>query len=115
MPGSVPAIAHYQLPKTARICDLDDISQLRALKLRPSDVVTRDYVVSRRWALAIFKEKHWIGARWWSFYDPKWSSIGLWNSRELRLLDVEQLRIDTPAFREAARTIARPVRTRASQ
>src|SRR5262249_406634 len=71
MPGSVQALASYELPKTARICNLDDTAQLLALRLRPSDVVTRDYVVSRAWALAIFRRKKWAGVCWWSYYDPR--------------------------------------------
>lgn len=115
MPGSVQAVARYELAEPERICDLDNVAQLRDLKLRPSDIVTRDYSVSRAWALEIFRKKKWIGVRWWSYYDPRWSSFGLWDVRKLKLQEVAPLRIDSPALREAAITIARTIRTRVSQ
>jgi hypothetical protein len=109
MPGSAMAIASYRLPDSAPVCNLDDPLQLRELGLRPSDVVSRDYARTRAWAFRIYQERRWIGVRWWSYYDPQWSSIGLWDTRQLVLEDVRGLRLDDAALIEAARIVARRI------
>jgi hypothetical protein len=111
LPGSVRALARYRLADKARICDLDDPRRLRALSLRPSDVVSRDYARTRGWARRIYESGAWAGVRWWSYYDPRWASFGLWDRRRLTLAGVEPVGIDDPAFVEAARTIVRRIVT----
>jgi hypothetical protein len=112
LPGSSRAIGHYRLPDAVRTCDLDDPVQLGALGLRPSDVVSRDYARTRAWARRIFADGGWAGIRWWSYYDPRWTSFGVWETGALSLVDVRVLRLDDGALAEAARTIARPIRGR---
>ena len=107
--GSVRALARYHVPDGAPICNLDDARQLVSLELRPSDVVTRDYTRSRACAKGIYLRREWIGVRWWSYYDPKWASIGLWDTRRVRLDEVERLDMDNPALIEASRTIVRRI------
>lgn len=107
--GSVRAIARYNLPDDAPLCDLDDPAQLQRLGMRPSDVVTRNYIRSRAWARKIYEQDAWIGVRWWSYYDPRWASIGLWERSRLALEDVEPLRLDHPAVIEASQTITRRI------
>jgi len=109
LPGSVRAMARYHLPHDSPVCDLDDPRQLLALGLRPSDVVSRDYARSRAWALRIHRQGTWVGVRWWSYYDPEWASLGLWNPERLRLKEVTPLKLDDPALAEAARTIVRRI------
>jgi hypothetical protein len=109
LPGSVRAIATYRLADDAPLCNLDDPKQLLRLGLRPTDVVSRDYGRSREWARRIFAQRQWAGVRWWSYYDPRWASIGLWESDRLTLEDVRPLRLDNPALVEASRTIARRI------
>ncbi|HXB73156.1 MAG TPA: RES domain-containing protein [Candidatus Acidoferrales bacterium] len=109
LPGSVRAIARYHLPDDSRVCDLDDPRQLLALGLRPSDVVSRDYARSRSWARRIHSQGTWIGVRWWSYYDPEWASLALWNLERLRLKDVTPLKLDDPALAQAARAIVRRI------
>jgi hypothetical protein len=112
LPGSVRALASYRLPDDAEICNLDDPHQLSELNLRPSDVVSRDYLRTRAWALQIYTQRRWIGARWWSYYAPQWSSIGLWDIRPLTVNDVRILHLDDAAMVEAGRTILRRIVTR---
>jgi hypothetical protein len=112
LPGSSRGIARYGLAETARICDLDDPGQLAALGLRPSDIVSRDYARTRDWARRIYQGGDWSGVRWWSYYDPRWASVGLWRVDGLRLLEARVLRLDDGAVMEAARTIARRIVTR---
>jgi hypothetical protein len=109
LPGSAQAIASYALPEDAPICNLDDPHQLSKLTLRPSDVVSRDYTRTRGWALRIYQEQRWIGARWWSYYDPQWFSIGLWDITALILKDVHLLDLEDTALVEASRTILRRI------
>ena len=115
MPGSFRAIATYLLPEEAKICNLDDASQLIELGLRPSDVVTRDYERSRCWARRIWESSQWTGVRWWSFYDSKWASYGLWNTALLKVQAVRELRLDDEHLIDASRVISRPVRVRSRE
>jgi hypothetical protein len=109
LPGSVRALAHYNLASRTPLCDLDDPAQLLALNLRPSDVVSRDYRRCRQWALQIHEQKRWAGIRWWSYYDPSWSSLGLWDKRRIKLKSVTPLMLKHPAIIEASRMIVRRI------
>ena len=109
LPGSWRALASFTLDSDAPLCNLDDAAQLTELGLRPSDVLTRDYSRSRAWALRIYRKSRWAGIRWWSYYDPDWSSFGLWDTARMTLDEVLPLAISDAAVLRAARAIARPV------
>jgi hypothetical protein len=111
LPGSVRGMARFQLPDDVPICNLDDPVLLQTLGLRPSDVVSRDYTRSREWARRIYEQGRWFGARWSSYYDSQWASVGMWNISRLELEDVVILRLDDPALLDASRTIARRIVT----
>jgi hypothetical protein len=102
-------LARFHFPDDAPVCNLDDPALLTTLRLRPSDIVSRDYARSRAWARKIYEQGKWVGARWWSYYESRWASFGLWNISRLRLDDVRLLRLDDPALLETARTIARRI------
>ncbi len=102
------ALATYELPDRASVLDLDDPEALQRLGLRPSDVVTRDRDVTQRWALMAYRERRWTGVRWWSYYDPRWYSYGLWDRRHLAVIGVERLSLEHPAVVEAASVLHRP-------
>jgi len=108
LPGARRALATYEA-KRLSVLDLDDARVLLVRKLRPSDVVTRDRERTRRWSLAIFRERKWDGARWWSFRDPDRGAYGLWSSYPLSVLDVTPLDVDHPTVTAAARLLARPI------
>jgi hypothetical protein len=108
-PGSVRAIARYRLSDDARICNLDDAAQLWKLGLRPSEVVSRDYARTREWARRIYERGEWIGVRWWSYYEPQWASMGLWDVAGLSVEEVRTLALDDPAVIEASRRIVRRI------
>ena len=76
------------------MCDLDDPGQLQALGLPPSEVVSRDYGRIRAWARRIHREGVWAGVRWWSYYAPAWSSVGLWDTAGLEVEEVRGLALD---------------------
>lgn len=107
LPGSVQAIATFDLDLSIAICDLDDASRLVALGLRPSQVVTRDRQVTQPWALAIFQLQSFGGIRWWSYHDPRWGSHGIWATSNLELRNVEPLNLDHDALVEAAAVLNR--------
>jgi hypothetical protein len=109
MPGSARALATYEMSADLRLCDLDDAGRLVSLRLRPSEIVTRDYSKTRAWARTIYDQHTWAGIRWWSFYDSQWGSVGLWDIAGLRLRDVRVLRLDDPDLLTASRTIVRRV------
>lgn len=67
LPGSVRAIARYYLPDDLPVCNLDDPDRLSELRLRPSEIVSRDYARARVWARKIYEQGTWIGSRWWSY------------------------------------------------
>jgi hypothetical protein len=110
LPGSARAIATYRLANDTPLCDLDDPTELSSLGLRPSDVVSRNYGRTRAWARRIYEQRLWAGIRWWSYYDPRWVSAGLWDLSRLALEDVRLLRLNDPALVEASRTIVRRIR-----
>jgi hypothetical protein len=102
------ALATYELPDRAVICDLDSAGRLLAYDLRPSDVVARERSVTQAWAARIHRSRKWIGIAWWSRYDSRWRSLALWNRKQLRLkLGPEVLALDHAAVREAAASLPR--------
>jgi hypothetical protein len=107
LPGCLRAMAQYRLAEGAPICNLDHPRQLMALRLPPSDIVSRDYHRTRAWAMRLFEQGRWAGVRWWSYYDPRWSSFGLWDTVRLVPADVTPLALDHPPLAEAARTVVR--------
>jgi hypothetical protein len=109
LPGSVRAIARYRIAEETSVCDLDDPARLVNLALRPSEVVSRDYAQTRAWALRIYQQNIWAGIRWWSYYNPAWSSIGLWDIKALIVEDIAPLRLDNPDLLEAGRSIVRRI------
>ncbi len=109
LPGSIRAVAHLRLDEGEPVCDLDDAAMLLDVSLRPSEVVSRDYSRTRRWAQSIFDRKTWVGVRWWSFYDSRWASFGIWDVRKLRLAEVQPVYAGHPAVEAAARIIARRI------
>ena len=109
LPGSSRAVARYRLADEAPVCNLDDPDQLRHIGIRPSEVVSRDYVRTRAWARRIYEQGKWIGVRWWSYYEPQWACIGLWDIRRLVLDEVRVLRLDDSDLMEASRAIVRRI------
>ena len=104
--GHVRALAEFQLDRE-RVCDLDDPHELVARGLRPSRIITPDRETTRSWARALYEERRFAGARWWSRYDSRWATVGLWKTSRLKLVRVERLHRAHPAVEEAAETLAR--------
>lgn len=109
--GTSLALATYELADDATIFDLDSIKALATLGIaRPSKIVTRSRKVTRAWARLIFERGKYIGARWWSNYDPDWTSLGLWDISDLTPIGrPEALVAEHPFVRSAAETIVRQI------
>ena len=105
--GFTRRLVSYDTREEVAVLDLDDASELVRLDLRPSQVVTREREVTQAWALRVFEEGRWGGVSWWSYYDARWSSVGLWANQGLRINAIETLTGDHPAVVEAAAVLLR--------
>ncbi|MBC5800662.1 MAG: RES family NAD+ phosphorylase [Candidatus Eremiobacteraeota bacterium] len=113
LPGSVQALATYEIDETKGaklLCDLDDATELVRRRLRPSTVISRDRAVSQAWARRLFMRSSWCGVSWWSYYDSRWRSIGLWEQATLTLVHVEPLTLQHPSILTAAPLLKRRLR-----
>lgn len=101
------ALARYELADNAPIFALDDVDALRTIGVRqPSRLITRDR--TQAWARTIYERYAYIGACWWSYYNPDWKAYGLWDISSLSLAGTpDALTIDSPAVVAAANAIAK--------
>jgi hypothetical protein len=107
--GSVLALA--ELTGSPRVLDLDDPAVLVAEGLRPSTVVSRDRAVTQAWARRIHDRGRHAGVSWWSYRDPQWSAIGLWDRSGLSLAGrPTPLTMEHPALLDAAAVLPRVLR-----
>ena len=109
--GNQLVLATYELPDEVPIIDLDSLEALAALGIeRPSRIATRDRKITQSWARMIFEVGKYVGARWWSFYNPDWTSVGLWNVLRLRVIGIpEALSAEHPLVQKTAREIVRQI------
>ena len=109
LPESRWVIANYTLKPESAIFDMDDAANLLKLKIRPSRVVTRDRAVTQSWALKVYKKKVSSGVSWWSFYNPDWSCVGLWDLSKLKVKEIEELTLENSWVEEASRATNTPI------
>lgn len=107
LPGSVQALATYECPDELSLLNLDDANALLEWGLRPSEVVTRDRAATRAWALRVYESRRFAGVRWWSYYNPDWGVMGIWDSARLDVVATERLEVDSGALGEARATLMR--------
>jgi len=106
--GRPYALAEFQLSDNTRICNLDNAARLLSYDLMPSDVVASDRSVTQAWAARIYGARKWSGISWWSRYESRWQSIGLWQRKGLRLhKSPEILSLDSAAVHEEATLLPR--------
>lgn len=111
-PGGIRlGLVAYELSDSAPIFDLDNVKALEALGVeRPSEVVIRNRKITQRWARRIFKLGAYIGARWWSYYNPAWTALGLWDVESLRFTGAaETLAAEHDLVTRTAREIVRQI------
>lgn len=109
--GTPLSLAAYELADEAPIFDLDSIKALASLGIkRPSEIISRDRKITQRWARRIFERGTYIGARWWSYYEPAWTSVGLWSTSGLHPDgNPEILSAEHSLVRKAAEAIVRQI------
>lgn len=108
-PGTLRALARYT--GEPAVLDLDDPYALQEWSLRPSSVVARDRASTQQWARAMYDTDQYAGVSWWSFYEPRWASFGLWDITGLTLAEPpEPLTLDHESVQDAAALIKRVLR-----
>jgi hypothetical protein len=109
--GLPSAIASYDAPDDLPVFDLNDIDALKFIGVtRPTDVVTRDRAKTQAWARTIFVGGAHAGASWWSYYQPDWPILGLWDRRLLQLAEPPRIITSSSAVvQEAAAVIVRQI------
>ena len=71
--------------------------------------MTRERAITQSWAASLYGRNEFAGVRWWSYYDPRWGSFGLWGLDAVNVRKVEVLTsIDQPDFVAAADVLCRP-------
>jgi hypothetical protein len=106
------ALATIDLPDTPPIWDMNNAKHLALLRLKPTDVIRRNLVKTQVWAARVWTTKQYRGISWWSYYNPDWTSYGLWDIKGAVITDVLPLTLETPALRAAAAAIIRPISPR---
>ena len=99
------SIAAIELDDRSTLLDLDDPALLRRERLRPSRVATRQRAVTQPQALELYtRYPNAAGLRWWSSWEALWVNVTLFDrsASALRLVEVEELALETPALIEAA-------------
>lgn len=115
VPGARRALGVYWLPDDLQVLDLDDPTELVQRGLRPTQIVVRNLAVTQAWAHRIWDERdahdttrhRWQAVQWWSYHRPFWPVLGSWQRPELD--HIEDLDLDHPAVRDAAKALIRPL------
>ncbi len=104
-------MASLDAPNAPPLFELNDIDALRSIGVaRPTDVVTRDREVTQGWARTIFERGGFAGARWWSYYNPDWPIVGIWDHpRVACVAPPDILTADAELVRDAAAIIVRQI------
>lgn len=105
------ALATYELPAKVQLFDVNEIDALRAIGVtRPTDIITRTRSTTQAWARKIFELGGHAGIVWWSYYNPAWPIVGLWDHRSLKVVGSPEILVPTSrAVTEAATAIVRHV------
>ncbi len=103
--GSITALSTYA--GNPVLVDLDEASTLLTYGIRPSRVVTRNYAHTQAWALGLFTSNLGAGVRWWSYHDPDWGSLGIWDTTSLTIVDTVALHEMHPAVVSAGSFLSR--------
>ena len=78
--------------------------------MRPSDVVATNYATTQAVAAKIYATGHYDGLSWWSYYEPSWTSLGIWAQGLVMSTTVVPLTIDSPLVVTASKIIHRIIK-----
>jgi hypothetical protein len=103
--GLVMAIVHFELDPSVPLMNLDDPKILMQLKIRPSQVLTRNRDTTRSLAERLYAQGN-AGFLWPSALEASWTNASLFESRVRKKLSIFQkpkrLSIGLPEVIEAA-------------
>jgi hypothetical protein len=105
--GLFISLVEFRLHASARLIDLDDPGVLTKMKIRPSEVLTRNRDVTRNIAERIYRDAN-DGLLWPSAIEASWTNITLFASRIRGKLIVSQIRkltVGLPEVIEAAKLL----------
>jgi hypothetical protein len=106
--GVPHSLVTYSLPDTHAIFSLDDAVALASLGVaNPSQIVARNRPFTQALALRIYERHRYTGVSWWNYYEPAWTSFGLWDISSLEVLHAEQLANPLPLVQRTAEHIVR--------
>jgi len=106
--GVPHSLVTYSLPDRTAVFSLDDTVALASLGVaNPSQIVARNRPFTQALALRIYERRRYIGVSWWNYYDPAWTSFGLWDISSLEVLHAEQLANSLALVQRAAEHIVR--------
>jgi hypothetical protein len=91
--GATRMLATYRLDEdTHPLVDFNDTNELDARKLRPRDIVERNYVKTQRIARGVYLEHAgWSGITWWSMHRANWTLHMLWDRSDVIVEAIEPL------------------------
>ena len=107
--GRPYVVATLAVPNSLTIWRTNDARNLEKFGLNPTDVITRNRKKTQAWAARVFELSRYDGISWWSYYNPDWTAYGLWNLKDLKVVDVHRLDIGDTIIAGAARSIVRNV------
>jgi RES domain len=115
--GRPRCLVTVEIADSTILFDLDDPEVLQRLGIRPSDVVRRNRDRTQELAQQVWIESLSTkarGFRWWSYWRPEWTMAVLWSDSLdapwfpfVNVVDVTELRMDTPAIILAADVLPR--------
>lgn len=99
------ALAQIELTDTAQILDLDDPRTLVRERVRPSQVATRNRLVTQPQALRLYRRHDDVAAlSWWSTHEASRPNLTIFDraARALRLAGVQEVSLELPEVAQAA-------------
>jgi len=109
--GKAMTLLEYEVSDAITLFELDDVDALKSIDItRPRAVVTRDRAKTQAWARTIYERGGYTGARWWTYYQPDWTVVGLWDRSSVMTTNPpEPLTTAIPVVKAAAAAIVRQI------
>ncbi len=116
--GRPRALATFEVPDDTPLFDLDDVSNLQALGVKPSEVVRRNLPVTQSIGLKIYQRTRKdappaAGIKWWSSQLPAEDVVMLWSApgapAPMVLIGIKDLTVDDTDVAAAADALRREI------
>ncbi|HEX7668552.1 MAG TPA: RES domain-containing protein, partial [Polyangiaceae bacterium] len=100
------SLVELEVPLDSRCHDLDEPTVLTKIRLRPSEVATRNRGLTQKWAARLYRSRRSLGAiRWWSTLEASWHHVTVFDRMADRIVQLgppERLHDEHPLVRLAA-------------